>query len=107
MPQFQPLPLAELGVRPLGRASVAVTAPVVDPLPPFETTSVKLPVPPRCKVELLAVFDSVRLGVPGVAPMLTVTEPIPTVDAPPPVTLAEFVTEPGALPATLTETVMA
>jgi hypothetical protein len=104
MPHAQPLPLAEPAAKPLGRGSLTVTVPLVAALPPFVTESVKLPEPPREKLELLGVLEIVRFGAP---PMFTVTEPVPGAAAPPPLTLAEFVIVAAALAATLTEMVIA
>ena len=88
-----PVPLAPVGVSPVGSVSVTVTVvPFVAPSPLFVTVSVNVPVLPRVSVPLLAVFTSVNDGAVG-ATVVTVTAPDADVLSPPPTTLAVFVSE--------------
>ena len=62
MGHVQPVPEALVGVNPEGRGSLTVTVvPLVAP-PLLVTVKVKLPVPPRTKVEALDVFETTRLA---------------------------------------------
>jgi hypothetical protein len=103
MPQLQPLPLADVGLKPSGIGSLTVTLPLVAVLPALDTASVKLPLPPRGKAESLAVFVILKSGVPL---MFTVAESLADVLSPPPLTLAELVMEAGASEFTFTDTEM-
>ena len=98
-----PVPLAAVGVSPVGTASLTVTVlPFVAVPPLLRTLSVKVPVPPRVKLDAPAVLDISRSGPPAV---FTVTEPLAGA-LPPPLTLAVFVSEPVAFAETLTDTVI-
>ena len=93
MLHVHPVPLAAVGVSPVGSVSVTVTVvPSVAPSPLLVTVSVKVPVLPRVSVAALAVFAIVSDGVLG-ATVLTVTEPEADELSPPPTTLAVFVSE--------------
>jgi len=86
-----PVPLAVVGVSPVGSVSVTYTiVPFVAPSPLLVTVSVNVPVPPRVSVPALAVFVIVNDGVGG-ATVLTVTDPEADELSPPPTTLAVFV----------------
>jgi hypothetical protein len=105
IPQVQPVPLAALGVNPVGSESVTVTTVPFVPVPPLlVTVKVKLPVAPRANVDALAVLEMFRSG-PVTVP--TVTEPVAGVVSPPPLTVAEFINDAGAFEAMLTDTEMA
>ena len=91
MLHVHPVPLAAVGVSPVGSVSVTVTVvPSVAVPPPLVTVSVKVPVLPRTNVAALAVLARVRST--GAA-VLTVTEPEADELSPPPTTLAVFVSE--------------
>ena len=91
MLHVHPVPLAAVGVSPVGSVSVTVTVvPSVAVPPPLVTVSVKVPVLPRVRVDALAVLVIVRST--G-ATVLTVTEPEADELSPPPTTLAVFVSE--------------
>ena len=93
-----PVPLAAVGVSPVGSVSVTVTVvPFVAPSPLLVTVSVNVPVLPRVNVALLAVFAIVRST--GAA-VLTVTDPDADELSPPPATLAVFVSDAPASLAT-------
>ena len=96
--QVHPVPLAVLGVNPVGSVSVTVTVvPSVAVPPLLVTVSVNVPVLPRVNVALLAVFAIVRST--GAA-VLTVTDPDADELSPPPATLAVFVSDAPASLAT-------
>ena len=100
MGHVQPVPVAVLGVNPAGSVSLTVTVvPLVGEVPLFVAVKVKLPVPARANVEALAVLAIV---IAGPAAILTVTESEAALVSPPPLTLAELVSDAGALEATLT-----
>ena len=91
MLHVHPVPLAAVGVSPVGSVSVTVTVvPSVVVPPLLVTVSVKVPVLPRTNVAALAVLARVRST--GAA-VLTVTEPEADELSPPPTTLAVFVSE--------------
>jgi hypothetical protein len=96
MLHVQPVPLAAVGVRPVGRASLTVT---VVPSVAASPLSVKVPVLPRISVDALEVFDKVSDGVPGAA-VATVTDPDAEDPSPPPMTEAVLVREAAASAAT-------
>ena len=98
-----PVPLALVGVNPVGSESLTVTVPLVA-LPLFVTDNVKDPVPPRMSIGALAVFEIDKMGPTAVA---MVTEPLAAVESPPPLTVAVFVSDAPAFVATLTWTVIA
>lgn len=100
MLHVQPVPLAAVGVRPVGRASLTVTVvPSVAASPLLVPVSVKVPVLPRINVDALEVFDKVSDGVPGAA-VATVTDPDAEDPSPPPMTEAVLVREAAASAAT-------
>ena len=99
----QPVPLALVGVNPVGSESLTVTVPLVA-LPLFVTDNVKDPVPPRMSIGALAVFVIVKSG-PAAVPI--VTEPLAAVESPPPLTEAVFVSDAPAFAATLAWMVIA
>ena len=102
-----PVPLAVVGVSPVGSSSVTYTiCPFVAVLPLLVTVSVKLPVLPRVSVAALAVFATVSDGSAG-ADVATVTDPVAAVLSPPPLTLAVFVSDAPASDATVAATVIA
>jgi hypothetical protein len=100
----QPFPEAAAGFSPAGIGSVTVTVPLVGVSPSLVTVSVKLPVLARRIVAALAVLEIARLGPDCV---FTVTEPVADVVSPPPLTLAEFVTDAATFEPTLTDTEIA
>ena len=71
--------------------------------PVLATANVNVPLPPRINVEELDVFVIVRLT--G-STVLTVTDPVPLVVSPPPMTLAVLVKDAEAFDATVTGTLM-
>jgi hypothetical protein len=97
----QPVPLAALKVKPAGSVSVTLIVPDVAAVPVLLTAIVYVPVPPTVKVPVwvfviestgrMMVVGSVATGV---------------LLAPPPAAFALFVTDAGALAATLTVSVM-
>ena len=105
-----PVPLAAVGVSPVGSVSVTVTVvPFVAGPPLLVTVSVNVPVLPRVNVALLAVFVIVNDGSSeaGLSPppplgatVLTVTDPDADELSPPPTTLAVFVSDAPASLAT-------
>ena len=108
MLQVHPVPVAAVGVSPVGSVSVTLTVvPLVGPEPAFVTISVKLPLDPRMSVEALAVFVMPRSG----WPELTVVDFVPLLleltASPPPLTVTVFETGDEAFPATFTVSVIA
>jgi hypothetical protein len=95
------VPVAALKVKPAGSVSVTVTVPVVGDVPALLTVIVYVPVAPIVKlpVWLLAIAS---VGVTTVVGSVAVG----VFDAPPPLAVAELVTEAGAFAATLTVSVI-
>jgi hypothetical protein len=105
--QVHPSPAAAVAVSAVGRVSLTVTIPLVDPaVLAFETARMKVPVWPGTKLPECT-FTKDRSG--GTVLMLTVSEALSLVGvtSPPPLTVAVLVTEAGALGATFTVRVIA
>ena len=103
--QVHPVPERPVIVRPAGGVSVAVTVPLVGPVPVLLTVTVKVaPVCPCVKFPV-CVFVIFRTGVGG-GITVTMSVPVPGVD-PPPEMETLFVAVAGALVATEVVTVMA
>src|SRR4029078_4140645 len=94
-----PGPDAAVGDNPAGTESLTVTVPFVAVSPLFVAVSVKVAGEPRRKVEALGVLERVRFGP---ASVFTVTDPVAAVVSPPPMTLAELVTDAATFPLTFT-----
>src|SRR5262245_9533428 len=87
-------------VRPAGIVSVTVTAPLVGPVPMFDTVSVYVPVCPRVKLPACD-FVILRSGSCVIA-VTSLAALLAALTSPPPETLAVFVTLAGAVAATWT-----
>jgi hypothetical protein len=98
----QPVPVAALNVKPAGNVSVTVTVPDVATFPELLTEIEYVPVVPFAKDPLC---DLARASV-EVPARVVGSVAVGELIAPPPLAVAEFVTDPGA-PATLTVNVMA
>ena len=104
--QVQPAPLNAVGVRPPGRLSVTVIAPVVATPPAFFTVIVYVaPVWP-CEKLPVCVFAIVRSG-PAPIVVGSVAVLLPVLTSPPPATVAVLVRVAAASGATLTVSVSA
>jgi len=100
--QFQPVPVADANVKPVGRVSVSVSVPDVGEVPLFVTLSVYVPVAPITKFPVCEPF-AVSAGAPfTVVGSVAVGE----FEAPPPVALAVLVTLGYAVAITLTVSVI-
>jgi hypothetical protein len=100
-PHVQPVPLAALKLKPAGSVSVTVIEPDVAAFPELLTTSAYDPVCPATN-EPVCVFASARAGPPA---SVVGSVAAGVFEAPPPLTVTELVTEPGA-PVTLTVSAM-
>ncbi len=97
----QPVPVAALNVSPVGSVSVTVIVPDVATFPELLTAIVYVPVAPVTK-EPVCDFVIASIGLPA---RVVGSVAVGVFEAPPPVAVTEFVTEPGA-PTALTVKVM-
>jgi hypothetical protein len=100
--QIQPVPLAALNVKPAGSVSVTVIVPEVAAVPVLLTAIAYVPVAPIVNVPV-CVFAIASVGLSTVVGSVAVG----VLAAPPPLTLAEFVTDAAAAAATFTVRVIA
>jgi hypothetical protein len=92
-PHVQPVPLAEANVRPAGSVSIAAIVPEVATLPVLPTAIVYVPVAPIVKFPV-CVFVTESAGAPEIVVGSFATGAFA---APPPLAVAVFVSEPGAV----------
>jgi hypothetical protein len=99
----QPVPLAALKLKPVGSVSDTVIVPAVVTFPELPTAIAYVPVKPAVNVPAWD-FAIVRTGAPEIVVGSVATG---VFDAPPPLAVAEFVSEPGTVEAgTVTPSVM-